>query len=156
QTPFQRADLVRLREDLATVSDSVALTRHESETIGRAKLDRDNVMLHLELGFVAQRLGELSGDKRHYDDAASEFEWATELQPQWPYPWYGLGLAERAIGESQNLVVENLKQMLGKDYLSKAARAFGRAARSDPAFAQAVIDLARTALRQRVRARLDV
>ena len=27
-------------------------------------------------------------------NAASEFEWAAELQPDWPYPWFGLGLAE--------------------------------------------------------------
>ncbi len=113
-------------------------------------------MLHLELGFVAQRLGELTAGRQHYDDAASEFEWATELQPAWPYPWYGLGLAELAIGESQGQALETLKQMLGKDYLSRAANAFGRAARTDPAFARAVIDLARTAMRQRVRARLNV
>ncbi|MBI4502721.1 MAG: GWxTD domain-containing protein [Gemmatimonadetes bacterium] len=147
---------MQLREELASVTDSSALIEREAETITRAKISREDPMLHIELGFVAQRLGEITGTKQHYDDAASEFEWATELRPDWPYPWYGLGLAEMAIGESQNLVVENLKQMLGKDYLSKAAGAFGRAAKSDPAFAQAVIDLARTALRQRVRARLEV
>ncbi len=113
-------------------------------------------MLHLELGWIAHRLGELTDERRHYDDAASEFEWATDLHPEWPWAWYGLGAAEMAIGEQQGQAIENIKQMLGRDFLSRAANAFGRAARADPAFAQAVIDLATTAMRQRVHGRLEV
>src|SRR2546425_4503136 len=90
------------------------------------------------------------------DDAAGEFEWAAELRPDWPYPHYGDGLAELALGEHSSMAIENLKQMLGKDYLTKAALAFGRAVQADPSFAQATIDLASTALRQRVQPRLDV
>src|SRR3989441_10268220 len=90
------------------------------------------------------------------DDAAGEFEWAAELRPDWPYPHYGDGLAELALGAHSSMAIENLKQMLGKDYLTKAALAFGRAVQADPSFAQATIDLASTALRQRVQPRLDV
>jgi len=156
QTHEQRSAIGQIREQLAAVTDSAALLQRESEAIARAKADRDNPMIHLELGFIAQRLGELTGTKRHFDDAGSEFQWAAELKPEWPFPWYGLGVAELAIGESQGEALENIKQMLGKDYLSKAADAFGHAARIDPAFAEPVIDLARTAMRQRVRARLEV
>src|SRR5258708_22205712 len=46
--------------------------------------------------------------------------------------------------------------MLGKDYLSKAARAFAHATEVDPSFAFAVVDLANTALTQRIKPRLDV
>ena len=103
-------------------------------------------MIHLRLGFIAYRLGEMSKTKSHYDDAAGEFEWAAELRPEWPYPWYGLGLAELAIGENASIAIENIRQMLGKDYLSKAARAFARATEVDPSFSSAVVDLANTAL----------
>jgi GWxTD domain-containing protein len=113
-------------------------------------------MLHLELGFLAFRLGEVTGARQHYDDAAGEFEWATELRPEWPYAWYGLGLAELALGEHPALAIENVRQALGKDFLSKAAAAFARAAAADPTFAQPVIELADAARRQRVRQRLDV
>src|SRR6266576_2987803 len=95
QAPADRAALERLRDSLGGVGDSLALHRFEQATIARAKLDRDNPLLHLRLGFIAVRLGELSNAKSHFDDAAGEFQWASELQPEWPYPWYGLGTAAR-------------------------------------------------------------
>jgi len=155
QAPADRAALERLRDSLSGVTDSVPLKRLEAATIEVAKVNRDDALLHLRLGFIDYRLGELAG-KPHYDDAASEFEWAGDLQPGWPYPWYGDGLSELAIGEHPIVAIENLRQILGKDYLSKAARAFARAAQADPTFASAVIDLATTALDQRIQARLDV
>src|SRR6266550_5563507 len=156
QDPADRRALEVLRDSLAAVTDSNALLRLEARTIDVAKRDRDNALLHLRLGFVAYRLGELADSKKHYDDAAGEFEWASELQPGWPYPWYGLGLAELAQGEHAVIAIENLRQQLGKDYLSKAAVAFARAVQTDPAFARATIDLATTALTQRIHARLQV
>src|SRR5438093_3486950 len=156
QDPADRRVIEGLRDSLGAVTDSTALLRLEARAIDVAKHDRDNPLIHLRLGFVADRLGELANSKKHYDDAAGEFEWATELRPDWPYPWYGLGLAELAQGEHSVLAIENLRQQLGKDYLSKAAAAFARAVQADPGFAQATIDLANTALTQRVQPRLDV
>jgi len=156
QDPGERSALERLRDSLAGVTDSVALLQLEAATIEVAKQDRTNPLIHLRLGFIAYRLGELAGTKSHYDDAASEFEWATELRPAWPYPWYGLGQAELAQGEHSAMAIENLRQQLGLDYLSKAARAFARATQADPSFAFAAVDLANAALTQRVRPRLQV
>src|SRR3989441_1426093 len=155
QSPAERAAVEQLRDSLAGVRDSVALRRLEAATIEVAKRSRDDPMIHLRLGFIAYRLGEVAA-KAHLDDAAGEFEWAAELRPDWPYPHYGDGLAELALGAHSSMAIENLKQMLGKDYLNKAALAFGRAVQADPSFAQATIDLASTALRQRVQPRLDV
>jgi GWxTD domain-containing protein len=157
QSASERAALAALRDSLAGVPDSAALRRLETATIAVARERRDDPMLHLRLGFIAYRLGELSaGAKGSYDHAAGEFEWAGELRPDWPYPWYGLGLAELAMGEHAIIAIENLRQMLGRDYLSKAAKAFARAAQADPSFAAAVVDLVNTALAQRVQARLTV
>lgn len=156
QAPPERADVERLRDSLGGVVDTVSLKRLEAATIAVAKRDRDNPLIHLRLGFVAYRLGEIAKSKPHYDDAASEFEWATDLKPDWPYPWYGLGLAELAQGENSSIAIENLRQQLGLDYLSKAARAFARATQADPSFAFAAIDLANAALTQRIRPRLEV
>lgn len=156
QAPADRATLEVLRDSLSQVEDSVALKRLETATIAVAKQNRDDPLIHLRLGFIAYRLGELTKDKSHYDDAAGEFEWAGELRSDWPYAWYGQGLSELAIGEASAIAVENLRQMLGKDYLSKAAKAFARATEADPSFASAVVDLANTALTQRIRPRLEV
>ena len=156
QEPDARAAVERLRDSLAGVTDSLALHHLEAATIEIAKRDRDNPIIHLRLGFIAYRLGELAKAKGHYDDAAGEFEWASQLRPEWPYPWYGLGLSELAQGEHSAIAIENLKQQLGLDYLSKAARAFARATQADPSFAFAAIDLATTALAQRIHPRLQV
>jgi GWxTD domain-containing protein len=156
QAPSDRSNIEALRDSLSLVTDSVALSRLELATIEVAKQNRDDPLIHLRLGFIAYRLGELTKNKSHYDDAAGEFEWAGELRPDWPYPWYGQGLAELALGEHTAIAIENLRQMLGQDYLSKAAKAFARATEADPSFASAVVDLANTALTQRIRPRLDV
>ncbi|HXF95568.1 MAG TPA: hypothetical protein VNI61_05650, partial [Gemmatimonadales bacterium] len=156
QSPAERAALETLRDSLAGVRDTVALKRLEAQAIQRARLDREDPLIHLRLGFIAYRLGELTGQDARYDAAAGEFEWAAELRPDWPYSWYGLGLAELAMGEHAVLAIENLRQQLGQDYLSKAARAFARAVEADPAFARAAVELANTALSQRIRPRLDV
>src|SRR6266850_761307 len=156
QSPADRAAIEAVRDSLSTVHDSAALRQLEAVTIAIAKQRRDDPLMHVRLGFIGYRLGELTSGKSHYDDAAGEFEWAAELRPDWPYPWYGLGLSELALGESSVLAIEALRQMLGKDHLSKAARAFAHATEVDPSFVSAVVDLANTALSQRTRARLDV
>jgi GWxTD domain-containing protein len=156
QSPADRVAIESLRDSLALVTDSAALARLETHTIEFAKQHRDDPLVHIRLGFIAHRLGDLTKNKSHYDDASGEFEWAGELRPDWPYPWYGLGLSELAVGENSFIALENIRQMLGKDYLSKAAKAFARATVADPSFASAVVDLANTALAQRIRPRLDV
>jgi GWxTD domain-containing protein len=156
QAPAERATLDALRRELAGITDSTALLAREAAGMVQARQYRDSTLLHLQLGFIAYRLGEVTGERRHYDEAAGEFEWAAELRPDWPYPWYGLGLSELALGEHPAIAIENVRQVLGKDFLSKAASAFARAAAADPGFAQPVIDLAEAARRQRVRQRLDV
>ncbi len=155
QQPGERAALDSLRDSLARATDSLSLRRLEGATIEIAKHSRDDPLIHLRLGVIAYRLGELGG-KSHFDDAAGEFEWAAALRPDWPYPWFGDGLAELALGEHPVVGIENLRQVLRKDYLSKAARAFAKAAIADPAYAQATVELARTALAQRIAPRLDL
>src|SRR6188508_513447 len=89
QGPEAVQRLMAVRTQLAADADSLALRRREAQLIELAKTNRDSTLLHLELGLVALRLGE-AGGRRHFEDAASEFEWAAELAPSWPMPWWGL------------------------------------------------------------------
>jgi GWxTD domain-containing protein len=130
----------------------VGLLRLERQLIDLTKADRSNPMSHLRLGFLALRLGELSGTS-HFDDAASEFQWAIDLQPGWPYPWYGMGLAELGLGDSKVTLIAGLQTMFGKDALTRAAGAFAKSAEVDPTFVKGLVELANTALRQRVNLR---
>src|SRR6476661_9266430 len=136
QAPDQRAALERFRDSLASSSDSNSLLVLERHIIDSAKADRNNTFLHVKLGFVSLRLGELGGHS-HYDDAASEFQWAIDLQPTWPYAWYGMGLAEYGVGDSQVSFITGLKTMLGKDALTRSAMAFAKSAEVDPSFVRA-------------------
>jgi len=156
QSPDERAAIERLRDSLESSTDSGTLRRLEASTIEVAKVNRDDPLIHIRLGFIAYRLGEIANQSQHYDDAAGEFEWASELKPGWPYPWFGLGRSELAIGAHTAIAVENLKQALHLDHLSKAIAAYTKAAEADPTFAQPVIELVDVALRQRVRAETDV
>lgn len=149
QSPEARRALQAFRDSLDQVGDSTSLLRLEQELINKAKADRNNAMLHMQLGFVAVRIGDL-GSKRRYDDGAGEFEWATELEPTWPWAWYGLGVAEDRVGDSEISVVQGLQAMFGKDHLSRAANAYARSVQADPSFDRGLIELASTALRQRI------
>jgi GWxTD domain-containing protein len=155
QSPAERAALEHFRDSLASIADSNALLLLEKQLIDSAKADRNNAFLHLKLGFLSLRLGEVGGHS-HYDDAASEFQWAIDLQPSWPYAWYGMGLAEYGVGDSQVSFVTGLKTMLGKDALTRSAVAFAKSAEVDPSFARGLVDLANTALKQRVNIKLGV
>jgi GWxTD domain-containing protein len=155
QNPVDRIELERFRDSLAATSDSAGLLALEKRMIDSAKADRSNGLLHLKLGFLSLRMGDLGGHS-HYDDAASEFQWAIDLQPTWPYSWYGMGLAEYGVGDSQVSFVTGLKTMLGKDALTRSAVAFAKSAEVDPGFVRGLVDLANTALRQRVNIKLGV
>ena len=156
QEPQDRARLDSLAAAFAVIPDSTTLLAMEATRIAYAKEHRDDPMVHLELGLLAFHIGEVARATKHYDDAAGEFEWASDLRPDWPAPWYWLGRSEMAIGEARAIALENLRQALGLDALSKAARAFARAAQADPAYSRALVDLANTALRQKIAPRLDV
>jgi GWxTD domain-containing protein len=155
QAPEDRAELERFQDSLASTVDSIGLLGLERRMIERAKADRNNTLMHLKLGLLSLRLGELGG-QAHYDDAASEFQWAIDLQPTWPYAWYGMGLAEYGVGDSQVSFITGLKTMLGKDALTRSAMAFAKSAEVDPSFVRGLVDLANTALRQRVNIKLGV
>lgn len=155
QSPDDRVALEHFRDSIGGTADSIGLLGLEKHLIDSAKADRSNGLVHLRLGYLSLRLGDLGGHA-HYDDAASEFQWAIDLQPSWPYAWYGMGLAEYGVGDSQVSFVTGLKTMLGKDALTRSAVAFAKSAEIDPAFVRGLVDLANTALRQRVNIKLGV
>jgi GWxTD domain-containing protein len=67
-----------------------------------------------------------------------------------------MGLAEYGVGDSQISFVTGLKTMLGKDALTRSAVAFAKSAEVDPSFVGGLVELANTALRQRVNIKLGV
>lgn len=139
QSPAQRDSLARFWDSTRT-ADSASLLALEQQTIERARLDRNNAMLHLRLGFIAVRMGML-GSKSRYDDGGSEFEWAEELEPLWPYPPYGLGLVEAGLMDTTWGARASLQAVLGVDHQRKAIRALVRSVTRDSSFVPGLIGL---------------
>jgi len=154
QGPEAVSRLLELRTRLATEPDSFVLRRREAQLIEVARTSRDSTLLHLELGLVALRLGELGG-RKHFDDAASEFEWAAELAPLWPMPWWGLALAEEGLGDSRVSPLAGIQAMLGRDKGSRAVAALRQALQLEPSFAPALVELARITEAQRINVRIE-
>jgi len=84
QEPADRARLDSLAASFAGIADSTTLLAMETTRIAYAKEHRDDPMVHLELGMLAYRIGEVAAGTKHYDDAAGEFEWASQLRADWP------------------------------------------------------------------------
>lgn len=155
QSASERQALDRFRDSLALQADSSSLIALEHSLIALAGTERNDPMAHLRLGVLAMRLAEIMPERRHLDDALGEFEWAAELRPDWPWPWFGQGLAEsrgadRAAGAAGGLFV-----MLGLDRDQRAGAAFRRALEADPYFVRGILEFARVALTQRIAAPID-
>jgi tetratricopeptide (TPR) repeat protein len=150
QAPADRTALTRLRDSLSFAHDTTAILQHERVLIERARAERDDPMHHLRLGLIALRLSELRPGMPHLDDALGEFEWAAELRPEWPWPWYGIGLAESRGTDRAAGFAGGLYTMLGLDRDRLAGSAFVRALQVDPTFVGGLLEFARIALTQRI------
>ncbi|HJS48356.1 MAG TPA: hypothetical protein VJ773_10260, partial [Gemmatimonadales bacterium] len=122
-----------LRDSLAAVSDADALGALERQMIAWAREHRDDPAVHLRLGAVALRLGELRGQP-HWDEAIGEFEWAAELAPASPLPWFGQGLAWLGSAPALYDARTTMQAVLGRDPVAKAGEAFRAALQRDPGF----------------------
>ena len=154
QTAAQRGALDAFRDSLAASTDTVQFAQLEADLMRAAKTHRDDPVLHLRLGFLSLRMGDL-GRVRYYDDAAAEFQWAVDLEPNWPYGWFALGLAEYELGSVEGPGAQRTT-MLGRDASTRAATAWMRAALADPGFAARLEVLAAQAVRRRDTARAAV
>ena len=143
QDETDRMVLYNLGLQLAEMTEASPVRALELRGINRARNDRDNALLHLELGLIAYRLGELTGEYQHFENAASEFEWAAELQPDWPYPHYGRSISELALlGSERDMQGSNVRRVFGTDPAGAARNAALDALEIDPSFVPAVGALA--------------
>jgi hypothetical protein len=152
QAVTDRAALQLFRDSLQFDRDTVPMHQLELRTISQARAHRTDPLLHLRLGFLALRINELGGPPARVDDAVTEFQWAAELQPTWPYPWFGLGLAEARAPDRAAGFGGGLWTMLGIDRDTRAGSAFGRAIQADPSFVEGLIFFAQAACTQRINA----
>ncbi|MDX2263101.1 MAG: hypothetical protein SFU84_15525 [Gemmatimonadales bacterium] len=142
-------ELRALRQPLARVADRDSLRHHELRLIEVAKGRRDDPLPHLELGFIALRLGEVTGFTRHYEDAVDEFAMATELRPTWWIGWYGQAVAELGVRATELGIFSMFKAFSGHDAEAIAAAKLAQSAALDSLRAEGLVDFGRAALAKR-------
>jgi GWxTD domain-containing protein len=140
QSPSDRLALDRLRDSLFTTSDTAQLRRLGRTLRHQADRRPDPALLQLRAGLVFLRLTEL-GAEPGCGEAIARFRAAAQRAPAWPYPWYGLGLAQerRAQWERNNRLA--LGSRVGVGSLEHAFDAHQRAVEADPAFAPPAVHL---------------
>ncbi len=138
QSPAGRAALESLRDSLDSLSSPAAL-----RAISRDWSPSTDRTLHqLRRGFLALAAGRLSGERSDLDDALIHFDWATEQRPDWPYPWFGRGLAKLALSEGGFIPKEMAGQALGMNFYQGSIADVARAFAADSVFQAGVAYLA--------------
>jgi hypothetical protein len=142
QSASDRPALDRFQDSLAATNDTAAL-----RALGRA-LARErppNALRSLRAAFASARLTELGADSGARK-TREELRRLTRRQPDWPYAWHALALAEtrRAAWERANPVA--LGNRIGTGTLERALRYEARALAADPTYLPAALSLADLAL----------
>ena len=98
QAPRDRQALTLLRDSLSYVRDTTALLAVEQREIDLARNRRDDPMMHLRLGLIALRLGELIG-RPALGRCLRRIRVGGRACAAWPWPWLGIGLTAAARAE---------------------------------------------------------
>ena len=143
--------------ELSRVEDVPAL-RTRQVRVARLAAPGDTSALR-EQGLIALRLHELTGDPDDRDRARALFARAVEAYPDRAWAHFGHGLALAAqrrvrvrgpLGMLEGITIfQSIAEILGRDPLARAARAFSRAVELDPGLSDGAIELAGLALLSR-------
>jgi tetratricopeptide (TPR) repeat protein len=91
-----------------------------------------------QAGLAQLRVGQLSNDRAPLDQAQEFFDEAIYRAPDdWPWPWYGLALADLALDSVDAVVKPSMHSGAGVYYHDAALHALGKALEADSSFDQA-------------------
>lgn len=143
QAPAARLRLNALRDSLtqiATIAQAGDLATTED---GALRHDNSDALLLMQAGLAQLRLGQLSPDRAPLDQAQALFDEAIYRAPDdWPWPWYGLALADLALDSAGVVVKPSMHSGAGMYYRRAGIRALTRSLEGDPGFAPAAALLA--------------
>jgi GWxTD domain-containing protein len=135
QAPDARLQLSRLRDSvvqIATAEAAATFAKSERTTVDASKTDAIRLM---QAGLAQWRLGQFSTDRAPLDQAQTLFDEAIYRAPDdWPWPWYGLALADLALDSTDAVVKASMHSGAGVYYHDAALHALGQALEADSSF----------------------
>ncbi|MBL0180215.1 MAG: hypothetical protein IPP98_14020 [Gemmatimonadetes bacterium] len=135
-----------VRRTVGVVRSADSLRQLEQLAIAEVRTRRDDPSLHLQLGFIALRLGEVTGEMRHYEDAYDEFGATVTLKPGWWIGWYGQALAQLGAQAADIGVFAAFRKLTGVDPELEAATKLATSAGLDSLRAEGLVQFGREAL----------
>ncbi len=135
QTPTARLQLAALQDSvvqLSSTDEATALASSERTALNRDKAD---AFLLMQAALAQLRVGQISADRAPLDRAQALFDEAVYRAPDnWPWPWYGLALADLALDSTDATVKASMHSGAGVYYHDAALHALGEALEADSSF----------------------
>ena len=141
-TVVAQAQDVALRDSLAALRRS-AIVNNSTDQASRfdstrqliLERDRSNVGFLLAAGIARLRLGEVMANRAYLYQSQALFDESIYNAPSnWPWPWYGLALADLALDSVGAVVKPSMHSGAGVYYRDAALHALGQALAADSSF----------------------
>lgn len=137
QSPAQREMLSRCRS-MATEPESRSASGENAEPTSLREGRYDHLVKQLCHGFELLQSDTSMNRRDGLDAAQTTFDEAIYRAPKdWPWPWYGLALADLALDSADYTVKASMHQPAGMYYRDAAINALGKALEADSSFAPA-------------------
>lgn len=136
-----RADVRRLRDSLAALTDSALLGRVPVDPAHDCMAPGITQLSGLRAVLAQERLGELTGRERELRRALACWTNVVETAPAWSVAWAGLGHVRLTLARQHAIAHPGPLQPLGSSYARGAAEAFMRALALDSTCTSAALEL---------------
>jgi len=137
QSPAQRDAVLEWEARVDRVSTVEALQPLLDSAISASKAKAEWQIGFLHRALVRRRLGQLTGNRRHFDEALEDFWTVVSEHRDWPWGWYGLGSTKLAMAAQRLVPYTDEHQPAGSSYAEEAGVALDRALEVEPAFTPA-------------------
>lgn len=134
QTAAARVALEQWQDTLHREVDTALVLGMYLRTARTLQAPDDRALLPLRAGLLAIRLGELTDQPDHFQDALERFHEVQEAHADWPWGWYGAGLAHLGVAGTESKVTGGVRELFGISAAERAISALVRSASIDPAF----------------------
>jgi len=135
QAPAVRAEFAALHDSVIAIASPADVSARAEAAQLRLKHNPADAAQLTQAALVQLRVGQLLTDRGPLDRAQSLFDEAIYRAPDdWPWPWYGLALANLALDSTDAVVKASMHSGAGVYYHEAALHALGKALEADSSF----------------------